>query len=275
MDKTKKAEGLDPTRFAGFWIRVAAFAIDFIALILISIVAAIVFIVVERALSINLDIEVASSFAGFLINAGYYIFMTYTYGATIGKKIFGLRVETVSGEKLDIGTVIVREVAGKFLASMLLGLGYLWVLFDKKKQGLHDKLGSTVVVKTDRDVANWKIYLTAVSFLVIVGGFFLWVLFGVFDEDFQDEIDKKQVLTIVGVTLNAAKLCVSEGNLIEKPSSKLGGGDLCSDPIGTEWPKLGAGYFYGKVDNQRFFIVKDGEDVIECLVDENSCAILE
>jgi uncharacterized RDD family membrane protein YckC len=39
---------------------------------------------------------------------------------------------------------------GYLLSVMPLGLGYLWVAFDPRKQGFHDKLAGTVVVRDAR-----------------------------------------------------------------------------------------------------------------------------
>jgi uncharacterized RDD family membrane protein YckC len=48
---------------------------------------------------------------------------------------------------LSYGRAALREVVGKFLSGILLGIGYLMVAFDSKKQGLHDRLANTFVIK--------------------------------------------------------------------------------------------------------------------------------
>ena len=45
------------------------------------------------------------------------------------------------------GTAFLREVIGKFISSILLCIGYLMVAFDGQKQGLHDKIAGTYVIK--------------------------------------------------------------------------------------------------------------------------------
>jgi uncharacterized RDD family membrane protein YckC len=45
------------------------------------------------------------------------------------------------------GQLIVRYV-GYFISAFVFGLGFLWVAFDKRKQGWHDKIAGTLVVKT-------------------------------------------------------------------------------------------------------------------------------
>ncbi len=264
-------------QFAGFIVRFAAFAVDFLVLVLISVFAGIFFAVTTRVAKINWDIEVVASFVGFLLNAGYYIFTTYRYGATVGKKVFGLKVESVKEEKLDIGTVIVREVAGKFISTMLAGLGYFWIIFDKKKQGFHDKLAGTVVVIDDKGkVAKWKTITVAVLFAIFLTSFSFWIALGVLDEDFQEVIDRDKVVLSVNKVLVSAKLCVSEGNSIEKPLHVYnGGGDICAEVIGIDWPKLLGGYEYGKIDNDFIFIQKNGIDIVRCEIGKTTCILID
>jgi len=45
---------------------------------------------------------------------------------------------------------LIGRYFGYFLASIPLGLGLLWVAFDKRKQGWHDKLAGTVVIRETR-----------------------------------------------------------------------------------------------------------------------------
>ena len=42
---------------------------------------------------------------------------------------------------------VLREVIGKFLSKLILGIGYLLVAVDSRKQGLHDKIADTYVIK--------------------------------------------------------------------------------------------------------------------------------
>lgn len=274
---TKKHEDMiKGEKCAGFWLRFAAFAVDFFVLILISIIAAIAFVMFTRIAKINCDVEVVSSFVGFLINAGYYIFMTYRYGATIGKKIFGIRVKVKNGKALDIGTVIVREIAGKFLSTMFAGLGYFWIVFDKQKQGLHDKISRTVVViEKEGRGSKWKVGVISSIFAVFLITFSIWIISGVLDEDFEDEINRDQVVLLVSRTLVSGKLCVSEGNELKDPLNILGKGDICSEKIGTTWPILGAGYEYGEIGNSAVFIDKNGVAVVECRIESSKCELIE
>ena len=73
------------------------------------------------------------------------MFMTIT-GATPGLRIFGLRVINVYGDPPEWWRMILRSIG--FLTSCLfLGLGFLWIGFDREKRGLPDWLAGTYVIR--------------------------------------------------------------------------------------------------------------------------------
>ena len=75
--------------------------------------------------------------------------MTYIYSQTIGKMLLKIKVEKINDEKLTLADVFYREFIGRILSSALLLLPYLAVAVTDKKQGLHDYIANTVVVKED------------------------------------------------------------------------------------------------------------------------------
>jgi uncharacterized RDD family membrane protein YckC len=82
-----------------------------------------------------------------LINALYSILLWVGWnGQTIGKKIMKIKVVREDGKPLDYPTAIIRYI-GYIISTIPLFLGYLWVIWDDKKQGFHDKLARTLVVK--------------------------------------------------------------------------------------------------------------------------------
>jgi uncharacterized RDD family membrane protein YckC len=72
----------------------------------------------------------------------------FSHGTTPGKNALGMRVVTESGVAAGFGAMLLREWIGKWLSSLVLGLGFLWILFDRDRQGWHDKLGTTYVVQS-------------------------------------------------------------------------------------------------------------------------------
>jgi len=85
---------------------------------------------------------------GALLQAAYFTILTWRYGQTLGKKALNLKVVTTEYGSLSFGKVFLREVIGKFISTIILFIGFLWVAWDEKKQAVHDKLAGTYVVKT-------------------------------------------------------------------------------------------------------------------------------
>ena len=56
-------------------------------------------------------------------------------------------VKEDTGEVPGFAKAFLREMVGKFLSSLVFGLGYFSVLWDKDKQAWHDKIAGTVVIK--------------------------------------------------------------------------------------------------------------------------------
>lgn len=66
--------------------------------------------------------------------------------ATPGKMLFGMEVvDADTGLPPTRKQCIIRYI-GYFVASLPLFLGFLWITFDKRKQGWHDKMANTAVV---------------------------------------------------------------------------------------------------------------------------------
>lgn len=67
-------------------------------------------------------------------------------GATIGKRVMGIRVVNYEGQRIGFGTATGRFFAG-FLNLFTLFIGYFMMLFNSRSQCLHDMMAGTVVVK--------------------------------------------------------------------------------------------------------------------------------
>jgi uncharacterized RDD family membrane protein YckC len=68
-------------------------------------------------------------------------------GATPGKRVLGLRiVDADTGGLPPVNRLVLRYV-GYIVSAIPLGLGYLWVLWDPKRQAWHDKMAGTLVVQ--------------------------------------------------------------------------------------------------------------------------------
>lgn len=80
----------------------------------------------------------------------YYIYyFTKKDGQTPGKSAMGIRVIKTYGNDLGAWDAIWRNIIGYAISSLVILLGFIWSLFDDKRQTWHDKMASTVVVKKD------------------------------------------------------------------------------------------------------------------------------
>jgi uncharacterized RDD family membrane protein YckC len=76
-------------------------------------------------------------------------FLTKYQGQTPGKMLLGIRVVKTDGSALSTLDAIVRTL-GYTLNWILLGIGWLLAFWDRDRQGLHDRMADTYVVKVDQ-----------------------------------------------------------------------------------------------------------------------------
>lgn len=80
-----------------------------------------------------------------LIPILYSILFWIWIAATPGKFILGLRIVDANGKNITPLGAILRYL-GYIVSGIVIGIGFLWIGFDKKKQGWHDKIAKTYVI---------------------------------------------------------------------------------------------------------------------------------
>jgi uncharacterized RDD family membrane protein YckC len=80
-----------------------------------------------------------------VMNIAYFTYFHGSTGRTPGKMLLGLQVVSAQGAPISYGVAFLRSV-GYLISSVVFCLGYIWVAFDKRKQGWHDKIAGTVVI---------------------------------------------------------------------------------------------------------------------------------
>ena len=148
------------TEFAGFWIRLAAFLIDFILLGVVFWVFNGIWGVasgagwMERATD---DPFTQATGAPWLVGSLFLFCIVVAYlvcfwgwrGQTIGKMIMRIKIIRIDGSELGWSVAAIRFLS--YIISFLLAfIGYFWVAFDQYKQGLHDKMADTYVIRVPR-----------------------------------------------------------------------------------------------------------------------------
>ncbi len=133
-------EGMSALEIASVGQRFGAFLVDFVISVLVGIVG----MVIGSAMGGD------GSVVNLVLSIGYWIvvlIMVATRGQSPGKIAIGIKIVKTDGSSIGFGRTLIREVIGKIISSIILLLGYIWILFDGKRQGWHDKIASTYVVK--------------------------------------------------------------------------------------------------------------------------------
>jgi uncharacterized RDD family membrane protein YckC len=81
-----------------------------------------------------------------ILAAVYFTYFHASIGQTPGKKLFALRVVDFNGQAPRTSIAFLRFVAGTF-SLLLMGMGFFWIGLDLNKQGWHDKIAQTVVIR--------------------------------------------------------------------------------------------------------------------------------
>lgn len=97
------------------------------------------------------DVEDVSDLRGFVFGAiiGWLYFALQESSrtqATLGKLVVGLYVTDEDGRRINFARATGRHF-GKYVSGVLLAIGFLMAGFTARKQGLHDMLAKTLVLK--------------------------------------------------------------------------------------------------------------------------------
>jgi uncharacterized RDD family membrane protein YckC len=155
------------TNYAGFWLRFVAYIID---IIIVYVAQSFIFVPVFGLMGISFasnvgdmqnmsDAEAMGMIGSMMAVMGttillataisilYWTLMESSkYQATVGKMALGLKVTDVEGKNLDFVKALIRNLC-KIISTMILYIGYMMAGFTDKKQGLHDMIAGTLVVK--------------------------------------------------------------------------------------------------------------------------------
>jgi uncharacterized RDD family membrane protein YckC len=125
----------------GFWRRTGAYIIDAVGLIVLA------QILTTLTGGGSATFDTGPSGLSFVIDTAYFIGLwVYWNGQTLGMKALGIKVVKTDGSALTLSTAIIRYI-GLIISFVVLAIGVIWVAFDANKQGWHDKIAGTYVVK--------------------------------------------------------------------------------------------------------------------------------
>lgn len=130
--------------YAGFWLRFVAYLIDAI------IVAIPIYLIYGTIGGSFLEPNVFSQIIGGILGVAYFVyFESSEKQATFGKQAMGIIVTDLNGGRISPLNALGRYFA-KILSALIILIGFIMAGFTEKKQGLHDMLAGTLVVKSGR-----------------------------------------------------------------------------------------------------------------------------
>ncbi len=149
--------------YAGFWIRLVARLLDGL---IVGLPLAIIFGVLALAFGglaagtsngdQNTQNAAAAVVSGIFIlfyliaiavSIGYWVYFWGTTGSTYGMRVLHLRVvDATTGGPIGIPRALVRWLM-TIVNSWACYIGWIWVAFDARKQGWHDKVANSVVLQ--------------------------------------------------------------------------------------------------------------------------------
>jgi len=148
------------TRYGGFWQRFGARFLDGLIVLAFAFIPAIVVgVIVHQAVYPSdqlfvsdqqaANAETAGTWAGwgvYMLVSVMYFLIGWSTGGTWGLRAVGLRlVSTTTGGAPGLGSALARLIV-QYISAIPLYLGFLWMLWDDKKQTWHDKVAGTIVV---------------------------------------------------------------------------------------------------------------------------------
>ena len=143
-------------KYAGFWLRLVAYFIDYIILsgglmIIGYILGILIGIFLSNRGMDEITIMTISMllglFVGLISSWLYFTLLESSFKqATLGKMAMGIFVTDINGNRISFAKANVRYWS-KFMSGFFIGFGFLMIAFTEKKQGLHDKLANCLVLK--------------------------------------------------------------------------------------------------------------------------------
>ena len=155
----ERSEGI-ALEFAGFWRRLGAYFIDFIALsIVYSILAPFQWFgfvafwdvgdIFNTPVWFTLPYLIFGNLLSLLIGVAYFVAFWVWRGQTPGKMALSIKLIRTDGSKVTLGAALLRYL-GYIVSTVIFFIGFIWIAFDSRKQGIHDKIANTYVVRLPR-----------------------------------------------------------------------------------------------------------------------------
>jgi uncharacterized RDD family membrane protein YckC len=133
-------------KYGGFWIRFVAYLIDELVIWFVLVAA---YLVLGQGREVSEWDNPSTTIFGLIALALIFLYFPVfwgTRGQTPGMMPLGLQVRRTDGSRVGLGRAFLR-LLGLIVAAIPLYIGLIWAGFDRRKQGWHDKIADTVVVR--------------------------------------------------------------------------------------------------------------------------------
>jgi uncharacterized RDD family membrane protein YckC len=153
---------------AGFWIRAGAYLADGVVLnlVILPLCIGLAYLVgVNRGPMAFAAVGPLFYAISLVLPIAYYIFFLGKRGYTPGKGFLGLQVIRQDGTGMSYGDAAIRFFS-YIISSLPLFLGFLWIAFDRNKQGWHDKIARTQVIKAE-EVSSWRKWIILIPAVLV------------------------------------------------------------------------------------------------------------
>lgn len=153
----------DQVKYAGFWIRMGAFVIDYASSLIGGLIIGAIF---------GLTVEISFGLS-FLVFPLYVLVSLSIYSTTFGKNAFGIKVIMKNnGDRLNFWKSLIRTLS-YYISSAFLWAGFWMIGIDKKKQGLHDHFAGTIVIREKGYNLQYGMILLVLAIISIIFFFYL------------------------------------------------------------------------------------------------------
>ena len=201
--------------YANFWKRTAAYLVD---AIIYGIATSFIGQIVGLLAGVGLGISTASTqtepsvtailmFAGISLCVQLICYMAYyvwpessSWQATIGKKIFGLKVTDLNGQRISFWRSLGRNLA-MMLSTLIVFIGYLMCFWTEKKQCLHDSLANCLVVDTKPSEKHGCVVGIIIGFFVLLfGSLVLGILAAIALPQYTKAVERSRAVEAMTIT---------------------------------------------------------------------------
>ena len=130
------------TNKAGFWVRFFAIIIDGLGVGIVS-------SIISGFFGASDPLDTGRSSINTLIGILYFCYFWSAQGGgqTLGMRVLNIKVVRTDGSSLTILQAFIRYI-GLIVSIACLFIGVIWAAFDANRQGWHDKIAGTYVIRT-------------------------------------------------------------------------------------------------------------------------------